>query len=55
MAVAIVVFWRYVGFNLMLYLAALQTIPRDLYEAATLDGAGPGPSSGASPCPVCAP
>lgn len=40
-AVAIVVFWRYVGFNLMLYLAALQTIPRDLYEAATLDGAGP--------------
>lgn len=40
-AVALVVFWRYVGFNLMLYLAALQTIPRDLYEAATLDGAGP--------------
>ncbi|MEO3690940.1 carbohydrate ABC transporter permease [Roseateles paludis] len=40
-AAAIVVFWRYVGFNLMLYLAALQTIPRDLYEAATLDGAGP--------------
>jgi multiple sugar transport system permease protein len=40
-AVAIVVFWRYVGFNLVLYLAALQTIPRDLYQAATLDGAGP--------------
>ena len=38
-AVAIVVFWRYVGFNTVLYLAALQTIPRDIYEAATMDGA----------------
>lgn len=38
-AVAIVVFWRYVGFNVVLYLAALQTIPRDIYEAATMDGA----------------
>ncbi|HEV8692469.1 MAG TPA: sugar ABC transporter permease [Ideonella sp.] len=40
-AIALVVFWRYLGFNLVLYLAALQTIPRDLYEAATMDGAGP--------------
>lgn len=40
-AVAAVVFWRYVGFNVVLYLAALQTIPQDLYEAATMDGAGP--------------
>jgi len=39
-AVAIIVFWRYVGFNVVLYLAALQTIPKDLYEAATMDGAG---------------
>ncbi|MEL4178841.1 carbohydrate ABC transporter permease [Roseateles sp. PN1] len=39
-AVAMVVFWRYLGFNLVLYLAALQTIPRDLYQAARLDGAG---------------
>ncbi len=39
-AIALVVFWRYLGFNLVLYLAALQTIPKDLYEAATLDGAG---------------
>jgi multiple sugar transport system permease protein len=39
-AVAFIVFWRYLGFNLVLYLAALQTIPRDLYEAATMDGAG---------------
>jgi multiple sugar transport system permease protein len=39
-AVALVVFWRYVGFNTVLYLAALQTIPKDIYEAATMDGAG---------------
>ena len=39
-AIAMIVFWRYVGFNLVLYLAALQTIPPDIYEAATMDGAG---------------
>ncbi|MBU6259982.1 MAG: sugar ABC transporter permease [Burkholderiales bacterium] len=37
---ALIVFWRYLGFNVVLYLAALQTIPRDLYEAAAMDGAG---------------
>lgn len=40
-AIAVVVFWRYVGFNTVLYLAALQTIPKDMYEAATMDGASP--------------
>jgi multiple sugar transport system permease protein len=39
-AIAMIVFWRYVGFNVVLYLAALHTIPKDLYEAATMDGAG---------------
>ena len=39
-AIALVVFWRYVGFNTVLYLAALQTIAGDIYEAATMDGAG---------------
>ena len=39
-AIAMIVFWRYVGFNVVLYLAALQTIPQDIYEAATMDGAG---------------
>lgn len=38
-AIAVLVFWRYVGFNIVLYLAGLQAIPRDLYEAATIDGA----------------
>ncbi len=39
-AIAMIVFWRFLGFNVVLYLAALQTIPKDLYEAATMDGAG---------------
>ncbi len=39
-AIAIIVWWRFVGFNVVLYLAALQTIPKDIYEAATMDGAG---------------
>ncbi len=39
-AIALIVFWRYLGFNVVLYLAALQTIPKELYEAATMDGAG---------------
>lgn len=29
------------GFNMILYLAALQGVPRDLYEAAAIDGASP--------------
>jgi multiple sugar transport system permease protein len=33
--------WWTVGFNFVLYLAALQDIPRDVHEAAALDGAGP--------------
>ncbi len=37
--IAFVVWWRYVGWNTVLYLAALQTIPADLYEAARIDGA----------------
>ncbi|GAA3561556.1 sugar ABC transporter permease [Nonomuraea rosea] len=32
--------WRSFGFNMVVLLAALQTIPRELYEAAEVDGAG---------------
>lgn len=39
-AVAFVVFWRYLGWNIVLYLSALQIVDNDLYEAATLDGVG---------------
>lgn len=32
--------WRGTGLNIIIFLAALQGIPRDYYEAAALDGAG---------------
>ena len=40
-AVVIATVWWTLGFNFVLFLAGLQEIPRDLYEAAALDGAGP--------------
>ncbi|MCC4316353.1 carbohydrate ABC transporter permease [Streptomyces malaysiensis] len=39
-SIALVTLWWTVGFNFLLYLAALQAIPDHLYEAAALDGAG---------------
>ena len=39
-AVIIVYVWKNVGFATVIYLAGLQAIPRDLYEAARVDGAG---------------
>ena len=38
-SVAVVVIWTYLGYNMVLFLAGLQGIPRDLYEAAEMDGA----------------
>lgn len=32
--------WISIGFNLIVYIAGLQSIPKDLYEAADIDGAG---------------
>ena len=40
-SVAIATIWWTIGFNFILYLAGLQDIPRELYEAASIDGAGP--------------
>jgi ABC-type sugar transport system permease subunit len=39
--VAAVAFWKGFGLNLILYAAALVNIPREVVEAADLDGAGP--------------
>lgn len=38
-AVAIVSTWRDMGYYMILFLAGLQTVPRELYEAARIDGA----------------
>ncbi|MFD9697556.1 carbohydrate ABC transporter permease [Lentzea sp. NPDC059081] len=40
-SVAGVTLWWTLGFNFVLYLAGLQDIPRELYEAAAIDGASP--------------
>jgi multiple sugar transport system permease protein len=36
-----IVTWEFVGYNMLLFYAALRVISPDLYEAAELDGAGP--------------
>ncbi|MEU9131087.1 sugar ABC transporter permease [Kitasatospora sp. NPDC048540] len=38
-AIATIVTWRWTGYNALIYLAAMQAVPKDLYEAAALDGA----------------
>ena len=39
--IALLMSWQWTGYNAIIYLAGLQTIPTQLYEAAQLDGAGP--------------
>ncbi|MFI6816359.1 carbohydrate ABC transporter permease [Nonomuraea sp. NPDC050328] len=38
--IVLVAVWQAVAFNIVIYLAGLQTIPADLHEAAMIDGAG---------------
>ncbi|MFI9833427.1 carbohydrate ABC transporter permease [Streptomyces sp. NPDC051913] len=39
--IAALMTWQWTGYNAIIFLAGLQTIPSDLYEAARMDGAGP--------------
>jgi lactose/L-arabinose transport system permease protein len=39
-SVALLIIWAWLGYNMVLMLAGLQTIPNDLNEAAMIDGAG---------------
>jgi ABC-type sugar transport system permease subunit len=41
LAIIMVYVWKNVGYAVVIYLAGLQAIPRELYEAALVDGAGP--------------
>lgn len=36
--IILVEIWRTLGYHMMLYLAALQTVPQELYESCTVDG-----------------
>lgn len=40
-AMVIVGTWQYAGYIMMIYLAAIQSVPAELLEAAQIDGAGP--------------
>lgn len=40
-AISSMVDWRWMGYNALIFLAAMQTIPKSMYEAATVDGASP--------------
>jgi cellobiose transport system permease protein len=40
-AIAIMVNWRWTGYNALIVLAAMQAIPKELHEAGLIDGAGP--------------
>ncbi|HEX5496080.1 MAG TPA: sugar ABC transporter permease [Mycobacteriales bacterium] len=39
-AIASMITWQWAGYNALIYLAGMQAIPGDLYEAAEIDGAG---------------
>ncbi len=39
-AVSFMVIWRWTGYNALIYLAAMQAVPFELYESAAVDGAG---------------
>jgi len=40
LAIATMVNWRWTGYNALILLAAMQAVPRDIYEAGAIDGAG---------------
>lgn len=40
-AIIIMTIWANIGYNMVIFLAGLQNIPKNLYEAAKIDGAGP--------------
>jgi multiple sugar transport system permease protein/lactose/L-arabinose transport system permease protein len=39
-SVSVVMLWKWVGYLTIFFLAALQSVPRELYESAEIDGAG---------------
>lgn len=39
--IIVALIWRWTGYNMVFYLAGMQNIPSDMYEAAKIDGAGP--------------
>jgi multiple sugar transport system permease protein len=40
-AIILLAVWKQFGYNMLIFIAGLQSIPQDLYDAAEIDGAGP--------------
>ena len=40
-AIILMAVWKNFGYNMLIFIAGLQAIPAELYEAAEIDGAGP--------------
>jgi raffinose/stachyose/melibiose transport system permease protein len=40
-SIVAVIVWQFAGYSMVIFLAGLQSIPREVYEAAAIDGAGP--------------
>jgi multiple sugar transport system permease protein len=38
--ITVIFIWKNIGYNMILFLAGLKSIPKDYYEAAHIDGAG---------------
>ena len=41
LAIIVTISWRYTGFHMVLFMAGIETIPEEQFEAARVDGAGP--------------
>ncbi|MDR7275709.1 carbohydrate ABC transporter permease [Catenuloplanes atrovinosus] len=39
--IVLVVVWQYAGYSMVIFLAGLQSVPKEIYEAAAIDGTGP--------------
>jgi raffinose/stachyose/melibiose transport system permease protein len=39
--IVLVVVWQYAGYSMVIFIAGLQSIPKEIYEAAAIDGSGP--------------
>jgi raffinose/stachyose/melibiose transport system permease protein len=40
-SVVMVIVWQFTGYSMVIFLAGLQSVPREIYEAAAVDGTGP--------------
>src|SRR5207244_8101133 len=40
-SVVAVIVWQFAGYSMVIFLAGLQSVPREIFEAADIDGAGP--------------